>query len=169
MVGLPTAFATTPGAAFIVCTCERSPDAQFGEGKAKIDVGPDQELILKGKAVTITDYDDRFLHVGPDGVMLQDEHGNGVVMKNGAIMIYVADGGDAKTVVQMTKDELSLLQKDTGFLKLKGATATIFANQSASVVAGNVSLGAAASPATPALTGMTGPTAKPSTCVFVSL
>ncbi|KAJ8134485.1 hypothetical protein OY671_012302, partial [Metschnikowia pulcherrima] len=69
MVGFPTAFATTPGAAVILCTCEPSPDSQFGAGKAKLDVGPDQEIILKGKAVTLTDYDDRFSHVGPDGVM----------------------------------------------------------------------------------------------------
>ena len=170
MVGFPTAFATSPGAAFIVCTSERSPDSQFGAGKAKLDVGPDQEIILKGKAVTLTDYDDRFLHVGPDGVMMQDENGNGVVIKSGAIMIYVADGGDAKTVVQLTKGEMSLLQKDTGFVKLKDGVATLFANKSACIVAGNVLLGAQASPATPALTGLVGgPTAKPSTCVFVSL
>ncbi len=169
MVGFATAFATTPGAAFIVCTCERSPDSQFGAGKAKLDVGPDQEIILKGKAVTLTDYDDRFLHVGPDGVMMQDENGNGLVLKNGAIMIYVADGGDAKTVVQITKSELSLMQKDSGFVKLKDGIATLFANKSACIVAGNVMLGAKATPATPALTGMSGPTAIPSTSVFISL
>jgi hypothetical protein len=169
MVGFPTAFATTPGAAVILCTCEASPDSQFGAGKAKLDVGPDQEIILKGKAVTLTDYDDRFLHVGPDGVMMQDENGNGVVIKNGAIVIYVADGGDAKSVIQITKGELSFLQKDSGFVKLKSGSATVFANKSAAIVAGNVMLGAQASPATPALTGITAPTAKPSTSVFVSL
>ena len=78
MVGFPSAFATTPGAAVIVSTLERSPDAQFNATKAKIDVGPDQDLVLKARSITITDYQDRFLHIGPDGVMLQDEAGNGV-------------------------------------------------------------------------------------------
>jgi hypothetical protein len=166
MVGFPSAFATSPGAAFVVSVQATSPSNQFGLSRAKLDVGPDQDLVLKGKSVTISDYQNRFLHVGPDGVMLQDEAGNGVVMKNGAVMIYVADGGDAKTVVQLTKDELSLLQKSAGFLKLKGQNATLFANGSASVVAGSVMLGAAATAATPALVGV--PPGVPSTCVFVS-
>jgi hypothetical protein len=167
MVGFPSAFATTPGAAVIVSTLERSPDAQFSATKAKIDVGPDQDLVLKARSITITDYDDRFLHLGPDGVMLQDEAGNGVVMMNGAILIFVADGGDAKTLIQLTKDELGLLQKDTGFIKLKSKNITLFANQSASVLAANVMLGTKATPASPARYGPA-PVGPPSTCVFIS-
>ena len=169
MVGFFTAFATAPGAAVILGTLERAPDAQFSATKAKIDVGADTDLVLKGRSVTITDYGNRFLHVGPEGVMLQDDKGNGVVMQNGAILIFVADAGDAKTLVQLTKDEVGVLQKDSGFVKLKGGSATVFANKSAAVVAGNVMLGAKATPATPALTGMSGPSAAPSTSVFVSL
>ena len=63
--------------------------------------------------------------------MLQDELGNGVIMKSGAIMIFVADSGDAKTVVQMTTKELSLVQKDTGLVKLTGGNVTILASASA--------------------------------------
>ena len=164
MVGFPTAFAGHPGAGVIVCTTENSPDIQFSESKVKLDVGQDTDLVLKAKSVTISDYDNRFLHVGPDGVMLQDEAGNGVIMKGGAIMIFVADSGDAKTVVQMTPAELSLLQKDTGFIKLTGGNATVFASGSAALVGANVSLGATAS--VPVLGGS--PPGVPSKTVFIT-
>ena len=130
MVGFPTAFADHPGAGVIVCTTEASPDIQFSRPKAKFDVGADTDFVIKAKCVTICDYDNRFLHVGPDGVMLQDEAGNGVIMKGGAMMIFVADSGDAKTVVQMTAKELSLVQKDTGLVKLTGGNVTVLASAS---------------------------------------
>jgi hypothetical protein len=167
MVGFPTAFADHPGAGVIVCTTESSPDIQFSPTKAKFDVGADTDFVIKAKSVTISDYANRFLHVGPDGVMLQDEKGNGVVMSGGAIMIYVADSGDAKTVVQMTSKELSLVQKDTGMVKLTGGNATVVASGSAAIVAGSVSIGAKATAATPAIIGPTPPGA-PSTSVFIS-
>jgi hypothetical protein len=167
MVGFPTAFADHPAAGVIVCTTEVSPDIQFSETKAKFEVGADTDFVIKAKSVTITDYDNRFLHVGPDGVMLQDEQGNGVVIKGGAIMIYVADSGDAKTLIQMTPKELSLLQKDTGLVKLTAGNVTILASGAAGVLAGNVSIGAQAGPATPALVGISPPGA-PSKSVFIS-
>jgi hypothetical protein len=166
MVGFPTAFAAHPGAGVIVCTTEASPDIQFSDTKAKLDLGPDTDVVIKGKSVTISDYDNRFLHVGPDGVMMQDESGNGLLLSGGALVIFVADSGDAKTVVQLTKSELSLLQKDTGFIKLTAGNATIFANGSAGLLGASVSIGAGATAATPALTGA--PPGKPSTSVFVS-
>jgi hypothetical protein len=166
MVGFPTAFAGHPGAGVIVCTTEASPDIQFSDSKAKFDVGADTDFVIKAKSVTISDYDNRFLHVGPDGVMLQDEAGNGVIMKGGAIMIFVADSGDAKTVIQMTAKELSFLQKDTGFLKLTGGNATLFASGSASLVGASVSVGAQATAATPSLCGP--PPGVPSKSVFIS-
>jgi hypothetical protein len=165
-VGFPTAFAAHPGAGVIVCTTEASPDIQFSETKAKLDLGPDTDVVIKGKSVTITDYANRFLHVGPDGVMMQDEKGNGLLLSGGALVLFVADSGDAKTVIQLTKSELSLLQKDTGFLKLTGGNATIFASGSAGLLGANVSIGAGATAATPALTGV--PPGKPSTSVFIS-
>lgn len=166
MVGFPTAFSTHPAAGVIVCTTEASPSIQFSETKAKLDVGPDTDLVIKGKSVTITDYDNRFLHVGADGVMMQDENGNGLLLSGGALVLFVADSGDAKTVIQLTKSELSLLQKDTGFVKLTGGNATIFANASAGLLGANVSIGAKATALTPALTGT--PPGVPSTSVFVS-
>jgi hypothetical protein len=166
MVGFPTAFATSPGACVIVCTLERSPVMQFSATKAKLDVGPDQDLVFKARSVTISDYDNRFLHVGPDGVMLQDEAGNAVVMMKGAILSFVADGGDAKSLLQITKDEVSLLQKTVGFLKLKGSSATLFSNKSACIVAGNIVLGPTPATALPALIGP--PPGTPSKVVFLS-
>jgi hypothetical protein len=167
MVGFPTAFAGHPGAGVIVCTTEASPDMQFSEAKAKLDLGKDADLVIKAKSVTITDYDNRFLHVGPDGVMLQDEKGNGVVIKSGAIMIYVADSGDAKTLVQMTPAELSLVQKDTGFLKLTGGDLTMLASGSAGLLAASVGIGSPSSPPQPALIGVS-PPGTPSTTVHIS-
>ncbi|MGH7298140.1 MAG: hypothetical protein ACRELB_24585 [Polyangiaceae bacterium] len=166
MVGFPTAFADHPGAGVIVCTTETSPDVQFSATKAKFDVGADTDFVIKAKSITISDYGNRFLHVGPDGVMLQDDNGNGVVMSGGAIMIYVADGGYAKTLVQMTTSELSLVQKDTGMVKLTGGNATVLASGSAAIVGGNVSLGAQATAATPAMIGP--PPGVPSKSVFLS-
>jgi hypothetical protein len=168
MVGFPTAFANHPGAGVIVCTTETSPDIQFNDTKAKLDVGPDTDLVIKAKSVTISDYDNRFLHVGPDGVMLQDNQGNGVVIKGGAIMIYVADGGDAKTLVQMTPKELSLLQKDTGFLKLTGGSATLLASSAATITSAAVNLGSGkATVPTPAVFMSSAGTPSPSTSVVI--
>lgn len=166
MVGFPTAFANHPGAGVIVCTTEASPDIQFSDTKAKFDVGADTDFVIKAKSVTISDYENRFLHVGPDGVMLQDEQGNGVVIKSGSIMIYVADSGDAKTLIQMTPAELSLLQKDTGFVKLTAGKLTMLASGSAGLVAGNVAIG---SPSKPQLGAMIAPApGVASTSVYIS-
>lgn len=167
MVGFPTAFADHPAAGVIVCTTEASPDIQFSATKAKFDVGKETDLVIKAKSVTISDYDDRFLHVGPDGIIMQDENGNGLMLSGGALVVFIADGGDAKTMLQMTKKELSLLQKDTGVVKLTGGNVTIVASGSAGLLAGNVSLGAGATAATPALVGAS-PPGTPSTSVFIS-
>ncbi len=80
--------------------------------------------------------------------------------------LLVADSGDAKTVVQMTTKELSLVQKDTGLVKLTGGNVTILASASAGLVAGNVSIGAQATAASPALFGP--PPGAPSKSVFIS-
>lgn len=167
MVGFPTAYADHPGAGVIVCTTEASPDIQFSATKAKFDVGADTDLVIKAKSVTISDYNNRFLHVGPDGVMIQDESGNGLMLAGGALVLFVADGGDAKTLLQLTKSELSLLQKETGFIKLRGGNATVMATGSAGILAGNVSIGAGATAATPARVGAA-PPGTPSTSVFIS-
>jgi hypothetical protein len=67
------------------------------------------DRVIKVQSVTITDYENRFLHAGPDGVMIQDVNGNGLMLSGGALVAFIAGGGDAKTLLQMTKSELSLL------------------------------------------------------------
>ncbi len=118
---------------------------------------------------TIGDYQNRFVTVGPlNGVVAQDETGSGYVFKEGKFMGFVASGGDAKSVIQMTPSELSFIQKDSGMLKLSGGKVTLLSKAGLSLVGSSISLGATASPASPAVWGFTGVGGVGSTSVFIA-
>lgn len=152
MVGFPSWGASMPGSGVVVSTLERSPDIQFHEHKAKLDLGPDTDLVLKARSITLSDYGNRFVHLGPDGgIQVQDADGTGILIKDGVVLVFVADQGDAKTLLQLTKAEASLVQKGTGFVKLKDGQATVLANKSAAVVGGSVVLGAQPSAGVPVM------------------
>jgi hypothetical protein len=166
MVGFPSWFATMPGAGLIVTTVERSPDIQFSATKAKMDLGDEVDLVIKARSITLSDYGNRFVHVGPDGgIQVQEKDGTGVFIRDGAVMIVTADGGAMKTLVQLTKDAVQIVQADGNLVNIKGGNVTIVGQQ-CSMMFGAIKLGAAASPATPGHYGA-GPAGIPSTSVWI--
>ena len=116
-VMFPSGFESAPGAGVIAALPGANPFVQFAKTRTKLDVGEDQDLVLKGRSVTISSYDNDFIAVGPDsGIIMSDHLGNMVQIKDGQILITVADGDppDAKTVVRLKTDSLELLQKNSG-------------------------------------------------------
>jgi hypothetical protein len=116
-VMFPGGFESTPGAGVIAALPGANPFVQFSKTRAKLDVGEDQDLVIKGRSVTLSTYDNDFIVVGPDsGIMMSDHLGNMVQIKDGQILIAVADGDppDAKTVIRLKVDNMELLQKNAG-------------------------------------------------------
>lgn len=168
MVGFPSAFAAMPGAGVIVCTTEASPTIQFSPTRAKMDLGPDTDLVLKARTITLSDYSNRFVHLGADGgIQIQDSDGTGIIIQNGNIAIFSALNGAMKTMLQVTTSALQAMQADGVVVNIKGGNMTIAGSQ-CSLAFGSVALGVNASPATPAQFGPAPMAGTPSTCVFVS-
>jgi hypothetical protein len=167
MVGFPSAFATMPGAGVIVCTTEASPDIQFSASRAKMDLGPDADLVIKARTITLSDYENRFVHIGKDGgIQIQDKDGSGVIIQDGAIAIFAVKDGTMKTLLQLSADALQAMQDGGNVLNIKGGNVTILGNQ-CSLAFGSIALGAKASPATPAQFGPAPMAGSPSTSVFI--
>jgi hypothetical protein len=167
MVGFPTWFSTMPGAGLIVSTVEPSPDMQFSETRAKLELGPDVDLVIKARSITISDYADRFVHVGPDGgIQVQDADGTGVIIRDGAVAIFAAEGGAIKTLLQLSPNALEAMQASGNVFKLKGGNVTLLGNQ-CSLACACIALGVGASPATPAHYGPAPVASMPSTTVWI--
>jgi hypothetical protein len=95
MVAIPAGFELTPGVGVIFAAMGPT-TTQFGTARAKMDFGPDVDLILKAKSVTLSDYEDRYLTLGPDfGFKVGDATASGLNLQDGKWLMYVADGGDA--------------------------------------------------------------------------
>jgi len=106
MVALPAGYETTPGAGFIQNVTAPAPEIQHSETKAKMEFGPEVDLVIKARSVTISDYQDRYITVGPDygikGGAGQTASGtrqdlSGFCLKDGKWQFYVADA-DGYTV-----------------------------------------------------------------------
>lgn len=116
-VMFPSGFELSVGAGVIAGLPGANPFVQFSKTRSKLDMGQDQDLVIKARSVTISSYDNDFIVVGPDsGIMMSDHLGNMVQIKDGQILIAVASGDppDAKTVVRLKTDSLELLQKAAG-------------------------------------------------------
>ena len=167
-VGFTCAFATMPGCGVIVCTTESSPEIQFSPTRAKMDLGPDADLVLKARTITLSDYDNRFIHIGADGgIQVQDSDGTGIIIKSGGIAIFAVQNGVMKTLLQLSASALQAMQSDGSLLNMKGGNMTVVGSQ-CSLSCGSIALGVNASPATPAQFGPVPMGGSPSTCVFVS-
>lgn len=166
LVAFPSGFGMAPGAGVLLCTTGATPAEQFSETQAKLDVGADSGLFLKGKSVKLgmynpddpTDVED-FVSLSPDGgIQAINRNGFGVHIDLDAVTIFAPDeNGDAKSVLRVTKDEIMLANKDSG-----GALSTLTLKQQEVCSAGLVfnsctpgaNLGALATAATPAVIGV---------------
>ena len=172
VVAFPAGMRETPGAGAIIATLGASPPIQFSPTRAKMDFGSDYDLIIKARSITLSDYSNRFVVVGPDtGIHLNDGSGNVFAIKDGSVNA-IASGGFNFVVGSTGTPSLAGLSLSTSasamwcgiqLIKLNVLNIGTWCAASISLAAGNIGLGSSASPATPAsyFPGV------PSTSVFV--
>jgi hypothetical protein len=164
VIGFPGGFSQTAGAGFLLGVLGTTPD-QYSKTAVKLDAGADRDRVLKGRSVTMTMHSptgaatESFVSITPaDGISACDADGFGFVVKDQSVTLFAPDaGGDAKTMVRLTKDQLTLANKDSGnnvcSLTLKDkelcAAGLVF-----NTMAPGTNLGATASAATPAICGV---------------
>jgi len=130
IVAVPAVFGLTPGAPVILAQVAVAPPNQFSATRAKLDFGPDVDVVIKARSVTLTDYEDRFFTLGPRfGIKMGDAGANGMQLKGGKWCAYVAQNGDAKAVWEMSATDLKISQKNASDqkvnFKLKDGTFTL--------------------------------------------
>lgn len=157
-VAFPAGFGLTPGAGVIIALPGANPFVQFSKSRAKLDVGPEMDLVIKARSITLSTYDNDFVAIGPDsGIMISDHNGNVVQMKDDQIVIAVASDGDAKTILRLTPELLSLAQKAANGvvagLNLKDGD-VVPAGANFQAYTAGLNLGPAATAATPAIIGV---------------
>lgn len=174
-VAFPGGIGMVAGAGVLLGRLQRTPEIQFNATKTKLDVGPDQDLVLKGRSVTISDYENRFLAVGPDtGMLMSDADGTTVQMKDRTLVIMVpGDDKVARAVLSLSVDAIGLVHKsDAGMTVLQMGDAKFQAlGLQGMFVFGATLIGAAATPATAAVVGVpssSGSAGVASTSVFIS-
>lgn len=133
LVAIPAGFGATPGIAVIIAEPARAPANQFSETRAKLDFGPDVDLVIKARSVTLTDYEDRYVTVGPRfGIKLGDAGANGMQLRNGKWQAWVADSSKTARgflLLDGNNGEVRLFGNDatagTQGMKCKGGKATL--------------------------------------------
>jgi hypothetical protein len=152
MVAIPAGFKLTPGVACIIAQPAVTPPNQFSQERSKLDFGPDVDLVIKARSVTLTDYEDRYLTVGPRfGIKMGDADANGCQLKGNKWSFWAADGADepeSRAFFQLDgAGEARLVANDpskgTHGIKFKDGNCTIPCQQF-SVPAGGGKLGAGA-------------------------
>jgi len=114
IVAIPAGFGLTPGAPVIVAQVAVAPPNQFSATRAKLDFGPDVDVVIKARSVTITDYEDRYVTVGPRfGIKMGDAGANGMQLKDGKWQAWAADSTE-------TARGFLLLDGNTGEVRLFG-------------------------------------------------
>jgi hypothetical protein len=110
IVAVPAGFGLTPGAPVILAQVAVAPPNQFSASRSKLDFGPDVDVVIKARSVTITDYEDRFITVGSRfGIKMGDAGANGAQLKGGKWSFWAADSSETAR----------------GFLLLDGATGEV--------------------------------------------
>ena len=170
VVLLPHGMEETAGAGVVVAIVSRAPTTQYSATRGKIDLGPDRDLVIKARSVTLTDHENRFIAIGPDnGVVVQDRDGSGAIINAGAVAIVAAADGDAKSVVMLSASEASIYQKHASgntCVSLGAGKAQLVGTHCA-VSGAAVYLGRAPTALTPAHYGPPGP-GSASASVFIS-
>lgn len=162
----------TPGNGVIVACPDASPTVQFKESRAVLDFGPDTDVIIKGRSVTLSDYADHpnALQVGSvlggeDLIKLFTGNGDFFSVKAGAIGMAVVLDGDAKSMFVMETDSIAVTQKSGGSSsKWKGGKWQTVVSGQISLIGASVGFGA--SPSVPIVIGPSGMAGIGSTCLF---
>lgn len=113
------------GAGVIIAVLSNDPD-RIEEDRRMLDA-TGEHLVIKAKSITLESDGGDFLSVGAPraggtaGVTICSADGSsGAVWQTAVASMWTASGGDAKSVVQLTPAAAEIVQKDTGFLRLKG-------------------------------------------------
>ncbi len=105
------------GSGCIIATIERNPTIQLEEDRVVIDYGEDTHIIIKGKSVSLSSHNNEFVSVGQPrsggdpGIVLQTANGSGGFVSNEDVYFFAASGGEAKSVVRMESDGVTILYK----------------------------------------------------------
>lgn len=162
----------TPGNGVIVACPDRNPSVQFKENRAVLDFGPDTDVIIKGRSVTMSDYAEHpnALQVGSvlggdDLIKLFTGNGDFISVKAGAIGMAVVLDGDAKSMFVMETDSVAITQKSGGSSsKWKGgAWQTVASGQ---ILLNGASVGLGAQPSVQIVIGPSGMAGIGSTSLF---
>jgi len=170
----PHGMTQVPGAGVIVATIEKTASRdQFTTDRVVIDYGADTHLVIKGKSVSLSDHANRFMTVGSPrsggaaGLTFQAEDGSGGVIQTGVVSWFVAAGGEAQTILQMTTSKVECMCKGGGMWKVD-ASGYYCLGTSATVAGGAVYLGAVPTVVTGACYGPNIAAGLTSTSVFIS-
>jgi hypothetical protein len=143
-----------------------------GKNRAKVDYGPDVDVVFKARSITFCDYQGRFFSMGPEfGLQVADKDGSGWHFGDGQWLCWIAVDGDAKSSIKMISGDVKAFAKDDTTMGGWEVNSGGFKATGTSFVAAtsNVALGGAATPVTPVLTGFSAFAAVPSTSVYVQI
>ncbi len=172
---VPHGMESLPGAAII--TAVRRDDPERLEDDREVMDLTGRHLIIKAKSIALEGDDGSFLSVGTpraggtSGVTIQAADGSGAVFQTGVASMFVASDGDAKSLVQLTPSGCELMQKDSGFVRLKGGEIVVMSKGKAAYIAANTFIGRTPVGGGPAAVWNIPPAAlpAPSTCVFIGV
>lgn len=133
-VMFPSGFEEAPGAGVIAALPGANPFVQFSKTRTKLDVGEGQDLVLKGRSVTLSSYENHFLSVGPEvGVLMSHPGGHAIQIHENQVRIWVSKDDDAKSLIVLSQDKIEVLQKAAG-----GNIASIVLSEEEAIVLGKV-------------------------------
>lgn len=126
IVSIPAGGWTSPGAAMIIGIAAVTPPNQIGASKAKLDYGENCDLVIKARSITLTDYEDRFMTIGPRyGFKVGDADANGCMLKAGKWQFYSTDGEDdpdCKCMLELSEGLARLMVKNADGSVISGFT-----------------------------------------------
>jgi hypothetical protein len=151
MVAMAADRMLTPGGGVIFAMPIKSPGTQFAADKAKLDFGPDYDLVIKARSVTLTDYENRFLTVGPTyGIKCGDVTGSGLCIKDSKLLFYAAVDKTGVCSLELSENKVFAMctassgGQSSGF-KFSGGNCTVYCQQYANTASSGM-LGGTASP-----------------------
>jgi len=114
IVAMPADRMLVPGGGVIITQVIASPATQFGSSRANMNFGPDVDVVIKARSITLTDYEDRYLTLGPKyGFKLGDADANGCQLKDAQWLFYTVNGDNAATTFRLSRaDGIALLIDD---------------------------------------------------------
>ena len=170
LVAIPFEMSEAAGVGVIIAATEDDPE-RLEEDRRVLDYSG-EHVIIRGKSVAIESEQNEFVAVGEprtggtSGVTIQAQDGSGAVWQVGVASLFVAQDGDAKSVLQMTPSAIECMCKAGSMWKLDAGFYTL--GETCTVAGGAVYLGRVPTPTTPAVYGPLGITGVGSTSVFVS-